>query len=169
MRPEGWAGRELQDFRVLLGLFFRPEVLERLALLERPPDLEEPLFFRPPALFFRLELLERLEDFFAGTLAPFLRASERPIAMACFRLVTFLPLPPLFRVPRFFLRIALSTVFPAFSPYLATESPLCRPGRPKVFDVSRGAGPRGLALDGQGRRDARGRQSRISRSMVTCP
>jgi hypothetical protein len=31
---------------------------------------------------------ERL-DFFAGTFAPARRASERPIAIACFRLFTF--------------------------------------------------------------------------------
>jgi hypothetical protein len=50
-------------------------------------------------------LLERfLLDFF-GTLAPSLRASERPIAIACFLLFTFLPDRPLFSVPvlRFFM------------------------------------------------------------------
>src|ERR1041385_5246315 len=31
--------------------------------------------------------------FFLGTLAPFLRASERPIAIACLRLLTFPPRP----------------------------------------------------------------------------
>ena len=30
-----------------------------------------------------------------GTFAPFLRASERPIAIACLRLLTLPPLPPL--------------------------------------------------------------------------
>jgi hypothetical protein len=50
-------------------------------------------------------------DFFAGTFFPSRRASERPIAMACLRLVTFLPDLPLFNVPflRFF--IARSTFF----------------------------------------------------------
>jgi hypothetical protein len=39
--------------------------------------------------------------------------------MACLRLFTVPPLPPLpdFKVPRFFLRIALSTLLPAASPY----------------------------------------------------
>jgi hypothetical protein len=38
-------------------------------------------------------------DRFFGTLAPFLRASERPIAIACFLLLTFLPDLPLLSVP----------------------------------------------------------------------
>src|SRR5437773_10267524 len=59
-------------------------------------------------------------DFFLGTLAPFLRASDNPMAMACFRLLTLPPLPPLPErsVPRFLRRIALSTVLPAALPYL---------------------------------------------------
>jgi hypothetical protein len=43
---------------------------------------------------------------------PFFRASDRPIAIACFLLVTFLPLP-LFNVPRLRRRIADSTCFDA--------------------------------------------------------
>jgi hypothetical protein len=61
----------------------------------------------------------------AGTFAPFSRASESPIAIACLRLVTFPPLP-LLRVPFLRLRMALSTVSCAFFPYLATTSPFCR-------------------------------------------
>ena len=57
--------------------------------------------------------------FLAGTLPPSLRASERPIAIACFLLVTFLPEPPLFSVPAFFSCIAFSTLSPAFLPYVA--------------------------------------------------
>jgi hypothetical protein len=58
--------------------------------------------------------------FFLGTLAPFLRASDSPIAIACFRLFTFPPFPPRpeRRVPCFFRRIALATVFPALLLYL---------------------------------------------------
>ena len=52
------------------------------------------LLFLGPGFFFRPPLV----PFFLGTLAPACRASERPMAMACFRLVTFLPLRPLFRV-----------------------------------------------------------------------
>src|SRR2546430_16227747 len=59
-------------------------------------------------------------DFFVGTFAPFLRASDRPMAMACFRLLTLPPLPPLPErsVPRFLRRMALATVLPAALPYL---------------------------------------------------
>jgi hypothetical protein len=54
-----------------------------------------------------------------GTLAPFLRASESPIAIACARLFTVPPCPdfPLFRVPCFFRCMALSTDLEAASPY----------------------------------------------------
>jgi hypothetical protein len=49
--------------------------------------------------------------FFFGTFAPFLRASDSPIAMACFRLFTLPPLPdlPERKVPLFFRRTALAT------------------------------------------------------------
>src|SRR5690348_8107637 len=57
--------------------------------------------------------------FLAGTLAPFFRASDKPMAMACLRLFTLPPLPPLPErsVPRLRLRIALATVFLLFAPY----------------------------------------------------
>jgi len=61
------------------------------------------------------------ELFFRGILAPFLRASERPIAIACFRLFTVPPpLPPRpdLRVPLFLRRMALATVSRAVFPYL---------------------------------------------------
>jgi hypothetical protein len=51
--------------------------------------------------------------FFRGTLAPAFRASDRPIAIACFRLLTVVPDLPLFKVPRFILCIARSTFFSA--------------------------------------------------------
>lgn len=47
--------------------------------------------------------------FFFGIFAPALRASDRPIAMACLRLFTFLPDLPLFSVPRFISCMARST------------------------------------------------------------
>src|SRR5215208_7668748 len=62
--------------------------------------------------------LDDFAVFFFGTFAPDLRASERPIAIACLRLVTFLPDFPLFNVPFFFLCIAFSTFSDAFLPYL---------------------------------------------------
>jgi hypothetical protein len=60
------------------------------------------------------------DDFFLGTLAPFFRASESPIAIACSRLVTFPPWPdfPRLRVPFFRRCIARSTDLPARLPYL---------------------------------------------------
>src|SRR3977135_1187910 len=44
----------------------------------------------------------RDQDFFFGTFFPFLRALERPMAIACFRLLTLPPLPPrpLLALPR---------------------------------------------------------------------
>jgi hypothetical protein len=59
------------------------------------------------------------EDFLRGTLAPARRAWDNPMAIACFRLFTFLPDRPLFRVPFFRSRIAFSTFSDAFFPYFA--------------------------------------------------
>ena len=53
--------------------------------------------------------LLRYFDFFLrrfGTFAPARRASERPMAMACLRLLTFLPERPLLSVP--FLRLCMA-------------------------------------------------------------
>jgi hypothetical protein len=60
-------------------------------------------------------------DFLGGTFLPSLRASESPIAMACFRLVTFLPLRPDLRVPFFISFISLSTFLPAEGEYFRVE------------------------------------------------
>jgi hypothetical protein len=54
-----------------------------------------------------------------GTLPPSRRASDRPIAIACFLLVTFLPEPPLFSVPCLRSCIAFSTLSDALLPYVA--------------------------------------------------
>ncbi len=58
---------------------------------------------------------------FRGTFAPFFRASESPMAIACLRLRTRLPLP-LFSVPDLRLCIADLTAFFAPPPYLAMIS-----------------------------------------------
>jgi hypothetical protein len=50
-----------------------------------------------------------------GTFAPFFRASDSPIAIACLRLFTFLPLPDL-SVPFLRRRMVLSTRFEAAFP-----------------------------------------------------
>ena len=55
--------------------------------------------------------------FFRGTLAPFFRAFDSPIAIACFRLLAFPPLP-LFCVPRFSVDGFIHLAF-ALDPYLA--------------------------------------------------
>jgi hypothetical protein len=51
-----------------------------------------------------------------GTLPPARRASERPIAMACLRLVTFLPDRPERSWPRFISCMLFSTFCDAFAP-----------------------------------------------------
>jgi hypothetical protein len=67
------------------------------------------LRFLPPELFRPVR--------FRGTFAPFFRASDKPIAIACLRLFTVLPLLPDLSVPFFRRRIALSTRFDAALPY----------------------------------------------------
>lgn len=76
-----------------------------------PPDFF-PADFRPDD-FLPVDLRP---VFFRGTFAPFSRASERPIAIACFLLVTFFPLP-LLSVPFLRRRIADPTRLPAAFPY----------------------------------------------------
>jgi hypothetical protein len=61
--------------------------------------------------------------FFFGTFLPSLRAFESPMAMACFRLVTFFPLRPLRSRPRFISRISVSTFLPALGEYLRPRLP----------------------------------------------
>ena len=65
-----------------------------------------------------LRLLVRFFDDFlrAGTLPPARRASERPMAMACLRLVTFLPERPERGVPLFISFMLRSTLLLAFLP-----------------------------------------------------
>jgi len=60
-------------------------------------------------------------DFLRGTLAPFFRASDKPIAIACFRLFTRPPLPPSpdRKVPFLWRCIADFTDFWAPLPYRA--------------------------------------------------
>jgi hypothetical protein len=71
-------------------------------------------------LDFRRELLRRLRLPGGGTLAPFFRASDKPIAIACCRLFTLPPRPdlPLRKVPFLRRRIALSTLLLAPLLYL---------------------------------------------------
>jgi hypothetical protein len=113
LRPELRLDLRAEDF--LEELFVERPVAELRAVRR----CDELLFFA--LLFFALVLLALdffAPDFFAadflrGTLAPSRRASERPIAMACLRLVTFLPLRPLLSWPRFISCISSRTFSPA--------------------------------------------------------
>jgi hypothetical protein len=58
-----------------------------------------------------------LRELFLGTLAPERRASDNPIAIACLRLFTFLPEPPLFSLPCFISCMDFSTLSCAFFEY----------------------------------------------------
>jgi hypothetical protein len=92
-------------------------------------DFLEPAFFGADffdADFFEADFFEAdffdadfFEALFFGTFAPSLRASDSPMAIACFRLVTFFPLRPLFSDPSFFSCIARSTLSPAPLEYFA--------------------------------------------------
>lgn len=66
---------------------------EREREVVRDLDEEEPPLVFPELLDLRIEpLLETERDvFFGGTFAPFRRASDNPIAMACFALFTLRP------------------------------------------------------------------------------
>jgi hypothetical protein len=77
--------------------------------------------------------------FFAGTFAPSARASDKPIAIACLRLLTFLPERPLRNVPFLRSRIALATFFDAFLLYFLAMrcSPFaCRLERGSTFHAN---------------------------------
>ena len=60
-------------------------------------------------------------DAFFGTFAPAALASDRPIAMACLRLLTVRPDRPLFSVPALRFFIARSTLAAAFFEYFRAE------------------------------------------------
>jgi hypothetical protein len=81
----------------------------------------------PPYFFaFRFFDVFRLAAFFLlaffGTFFPLARASESPIAIACFLLFTFLPERPLFKVPalRFFM-VRLTSVEAFFEYFRAMD------------------------------------------------
>jgi hypothetical protein len=104
---------ELFFLAVFLPVLFLPLLLRELFFFVADfpgDDFFEADFFLPA--FF-------LAAFLDGTFCPFSRASDIPIAIACLRLFTFLPLRPLVNVPFFLRRMALSTVLFAFFEYLA--------------------------------------------------
>src|SRR5579871_670195 len=92
--PVGWKGGKRRD--------------RSRRRLWQPYARDLRLVFRP---------VFRPEDFF-GTLRPAALASDRPIAIACLRLLTVRPERPLFNVPALRFFIARSTVLCAFFEYL---------------------------------------------------
>ncbi len=60
-----------------------------------------------------------------GTFAPFLRASESPMATACLGFLTVFPVRPLLSLPLFILCIASLTDFCDVFPYRAMAIPPC--------------------------------------------
>ena len=91
-----------------------PETLTPVpAKAARPRQREARLFLA--ARFFEPFLDVFLDDFLrAGTFAPSLRASDSPMAMACLRLVTFLPERPERSLPLFISSMLRCTFLPAF-------------------------------------------------------
>jgi hypothetical protein len=92
-------------------------VLDVLVLLLAAPFRLAPfrVRFAVPALLEALRVVFDLRRRF-GTLAPDCRASDRPIATACFRLVTFRPERPERSLPRFISCMARSTFLLALGP-----------------------------------------------------
>src|SRR3984957_4994343 len=83
-----------------------------------------------------------------GTFFPSARASERPIAIACLRLVPFLPDRPLFNVPALRFFITRSTSAEAFLEYFRAMMVLPVAGkqswRMAMVPVGPGSSPAGL-------------------------
>ena len=79
-----------------------------------------------------------MELFFRGTFFPFDRASDRPIAIACFLLFTFRPLLDL-SVPFLRRRIALSTSLLALSEYFRFDDFFAAIFGPSRLGTSAGA------------------------------
>src|SRR6185312_15568959 len=113
--------------------------------------------------------------FLLGTFLPFLRASESPMAIACLRLLTFPPFPPLprFNVP-FFLRCMarFTSLLALFEYFLAMEISLPDPQRANQGTVPGSWAGSGLsALDlsiwGKLQRDGRRNSNRYFR-MALC-
>src|SRR6185503_3521649 len=93
--------------------------LDRLLEEIAPHHLEQ----APGRYFFLREDL-RFLPFLLGTLAPARRACDRPMAIACLRLLTFFPERPLRSLPRFRSCIAFFTFCRDFLPYLAIRPPI---------------------------------------------
>jgi hypothetical protein len=73
------------------------------------------------------------DDFLVGTLAPSFLASDKPIAIACFREVTFLPLLPDYSFPSCISCITFSTLSPACLLYFAIVNGFIKPDQLKFY------------------------------------
>jgi hypothetical protein len=104
----------LEDELLRLDDFFDAPPFLAAAFFVEPPFFAAPFFVDPP--FFGAPFDEPL---FFGTFSPFSLASDKPIAIACFRDVTFLPLRPLFNFPSCISCMVFSTFLPAPLEYLA--------------------------------------------------
>jgi hypothetical protein len=93
--------------------------------METSPEAETLAFHRGADRRLCYFLFRELDERLRGTLAPERRASESPIAMACLRLLTFLPERPLFSVPRLRSCMARFTLRCAFFPYFLAIAPSC--------------------------------------------
>ena len=105
----------LADARVTAGRFGAAFFVVDLDDFDDFENFDDDAFFDDPDF----EL-----DFAGGTFPPSRRASDKPMAMACLRLVTFLP-DPVFNVPRFNLCISVPTLSLAFFPYRLAIQPSC--------------------------------------------
>jgi hypothetical protein len=116
--PDTLAGRAVyrRDFRAVL--------------LREDFFLED--FFADDFVFGDFLFEDFFDDFFlGGTLLPSRRASESPMAIACLRLLTFLPDLPLFNVPALRSRIARATFADALREYLRAMN-ACLPLKMRV-------------------------------------
>ena len=107
-----------EDFRDLLADFFA-DLRDDDFRADLRGDLLADFFVVLRDDFFTDFRPDFFADFFAdffGTLPPARRASDSPMAMACLRLVTFLPERPLLSVPRIRSCIARLTFCDAFLP-----------------------------------------------------
>lgn len=110
--------------------FFVDDFFDDVAFFDEEAFFVEAFFDDDPP-FFEVDFFEE-DDFFdddlrAGVLSPSARASEIPMAMACLRLVTFRPDPPLFNFPSPYSCITFEIFFWAFEPYfVAMTSPFTK-------------------------------------------
>src|ERR1035437_1582800 len=119
VRPDHPLSRPVQQAKTRLPLRRRQPRTRRL---RPPPQPHLRLVQRRSSRVISWHAVPATQPFFgAGTFLPALRASDSPIAMACFGFVTVLPLRPLFSLPCFIAFISRSTLLPAARLYLRVD------------------------------------------------